>query len=74
MLKIDPKKRISPDEILQHPFCSLSDSAKEYTFGFDDDEEFTNVPVFERIIKNDSYFISKTLIHSALTRFAECEP
>ena len=24
MLKIDPKKRISPDDIIKHPFCLLT--------------------------------------------------
>ena len=71
MLKIDPRRRISPDDILNHPFCSSTAGALEYAFSFDEDEDFSNEAFHEVIHREASQFTSKTLIHSQLTLFVE---
>lgn len=48
MLKIDPKSRISPDEIMSHPFCS--GKVLDFSFYFDTgSEDIQNVAYFEKI-------------------------
>jgi len=41
MLKLDPRNRISPEGIINHPFCSLTPDSQVNTFWFDaEDEEY----------------------------------